>query len=82
MSIMLIGAMRWFSAVTEEIGSPEIRNLYFYNSAMRQGLSGPVLSLLPFVDLIVFDASAYRSHRLEPLRREAEKLKIPLVYER
>lgn len=81
MSIMLVGAFRWFSVITEELQNPEIHNLYCFNSERPEGLGGPVMSLLPFVDLIIFDPSSCGVSRLAPLRREAERLHIPFVYE-
>lgn len=81
MSIMIVSDPGRFPAIIEKLRTPAISNIHYYNSRMPQGLAGPVLSLLPFVEMVVFDGHAYGSHRLSLLRREARKLKVPCVHE-
>ncbi|MDO3380312.1 hypothetical protein [Geoalkalibacter halelectricus] len=81
MSIMVVSALEKFPIIIQKLGDPINHNIHWYNSQLPQGLAGPVLSLLPFVQLIVFDSPSYRSSRLKLLRREAKKHNVAIVCE-
>ena len=76
MSIMIVSDVSRFSVIIGKLSDPGLHNIHCYNSRMPQGLAGPVLSLLSFVDLVIFDDPSYRSSSLSLLRRVAKKMNV------
>jgi hypothetical protein len=81
MSVMIVSTVGKFPSIMSRLKEPGINSIHFFNSTDQQGLACPVLSLLPFVSLIVCDSASFGSPRLEVLRREAEKMNIPCIDE-
>lgn len=79
MSVMIVSTVRKFTAIVAKLKSSGVTNIHFFNTNIRQGLNCPVMSLLPFVDLLIFDSHAFGSPRLESLRQGATQMNVPFI---
>jgi hypothetical protein len=80
MSVIVIGSPRRFPSMLRKLSQMDIGQVHFY--ATSQKPVPPLVSLLPFVDLIVFENDwPPLSEDWSPVLKEAERLNVSLFSE-
>lgn len=78
MSALVVSNIKSFIRISRKLEDIGISNIHFYNS-MNGSPDIPMLSLIPFIDLVVVDGSAGSCPYMKKVREEAEARHIYVV---
>ena len=83
MCVMVVSSTGKLPSILEKLGKMDISHLYFYNSETPGGLGVPLISLVPFTNLVVLEDSVLDSSdfRKGMLICEAGRLNVPILSE-
>ena len=81
MSAMVISSIKTFIEMSPKLEEVGVRNIHFYNSKSGDVHDAPMVSLVPFVDLVVLGKDANLSPQINKIVKEALDRHIPLVTE-
>ncbi len=81
MSAMVISSVTGFVGMSKKLEEIGIKNIHFYNSINNDELTTPMITLMPFMDVVVLGKDADCSHDMARLVDEAMARHIPVVSE-
>lgn len=81
MCAMILSSVKRFIEISPQLESLGIKNIHFYNSTNNEKLTTPMLSLVPFVDVVVLGRDAYCSPLMNRVVEEALARHIPIFSE-
>lgn len=83
MRIMVLGSMKMFSEIVNELNEIDVAEIYFCNFESEAYFGALPAFLTPFTDLVVCEASRQNLSRREcgELLLEAERMRVPVLTE-
>ena len=83
MCVMVISSASNLPSILQKLSSIDVSHLYFFNTESPHGLGVPLLSLVPFANLLVCEDGVLddRNLRNGVLLGEAKRMQIPVVSE-
>lgn len=78
MSALVISKMNNFIGISKKLEEMGVSNIHFYNS-MNERTDIPMLSIMPFMDMVVLDDSSDSCSYMDKVREEAEARHIYVV---
>lgn len=81
MSAMIISSIKKFIEMSEWLEELGFRNLHFYNSRNGEGFNAPIITLLPFIDLVILSNDEVFSADLAKIIDEAVSRNIPVLFD-
>ncbi|OPY08117.1 MAG: hypothetical protein A4E68_01426 [Syntrophaceae bacterium PtaB.Bin095] len=83
MCVMVLSSTGKLLSILQKLSSIEVSHLYFFNTEAAHGFGVPLLSLVPFANLLVCEDGVLddRSLRNGMLLSEAKRMEIPVLSE-
>jgi len=83
MCVMVLSSTGKLPSILQKLSSIEVSHLYFFNTEAAHGFGVPLLSLVPFANLLVCEDGVLddRSLRNGMLLSEAKRMEIPVLSE-
>lgn len=83
MCVMVLSSTGKLPAILRKLSSIEVSHLYFYNTEAPHGFGAPLLSLVPFANLLVCEDGVLDDGSLRNgvLLGEAKRMDIPVLSE-
>jgi len=80
MRIMVISSVERFIDILPKLEDLRVSNIYFYNAKTNKDLNVPVITLIPFVDVVVVGKDAHCFH-INRIIEEAKDRHVPVINE-
>jgi hypothetical protein len=81
MSAIVLSTVERFIGMSRNLDRVGFKNIHFYNSRDNDVLTTPMVALVPFVDIVILEKNATRTHLLAKLVDEAIARHIPVITE-
>ncbi|MCD5411847.1 MAG: hypothetical protein LRZ90_03300 [Thermodesulfovibrionales bacterium] len=81
MSTMIVSGFKRFNKMLRTLEDIGISNVYFYDVHNGEELTTPIISLIPFVDVVVLGRDAHFSPHFHRIIDEANARRIPVISE-
>ncbi len=83
MCVMVLSSTGKLPSILQKLSSIEVSHLYFFNTEAPHGFGVPLLSLVPFANLLVCEDRVLDDGNLRNgvLLGEAKRMQIPVVSE-
>ena len=83
MCVMVLSSASKLPSILQKLNNLDVSHLYFFNTEAPHGFGVPLLSLVPFANLLVCEDGVLddRSLRNGMLLSEAKRMEIPVVSE-
>lgn len=79
MSAMVLSSAKRFAEISTLLEAYGIKNIHFYNPKNDCNLNTPVISLVPFVDVVILGKDAGLFNHLSKIIDEARARHIPVI---
>jgi hypothetical protein len=80
---MVVGSTERFNAILQKLCKLDVSQIHFYNVEAEGDFGMPLISLIPFTNLLICEDSIFASpvFRDSPLLSEAERMNVPVLSE-